>query len=158
MSKGWITCYLQKCITTCNAQSASKINHFAGLTILEESPVVWGPNNKSLPLCLSCLKPATGSSGTELCPNKFCPYESTKHQHSPHNTCDPDQAETCEKGQQSNTTPTAHSIAKDHEEGLGSVLNGDKSTPSASKIRKCSKCRFPICSQECKLIPSYVHN
>ena len=29
----------------------------AGETILEEKPAVWGPNNKSVPLCLDCLQP-----------------------------------------------------------------------------------------------------
>ena len=29
----------------------------AGETILEEQPAVWGPNNKSKPVCLECLKP-----------------------------------------------------------------------------------------------------
>ena len=28
-----------------------------GETILEEKPAVWGPNNKSYPLCLDCLQP-----------------------------------------------------------------------------------------------------
>ena len=29
----------------------------AGSTVLEEEPAIWGPNNKSLPVCLGCLKP-----------------------------------------------------------------------------------------------------
>ena len=64
----------------------------AGETILEESPAVWGPNNKSSALCLECLKPAVKSDAN----------------------------------------------------------NSEKQGHSVSLITKCSKCRFPICGNECK--------
>lgn len=54
----------------------------AGETILEEPPAVWGPNNKSLPVCLECLKPvkvdkvshvdADGNQVEETMVSSFC--------------------------------------------------------------------------------------
>lgn len=37
----------------------------ASETILEEYPAVWGPKNKSLPVCLQCLKPCVTKKADE---------------------------------------------------------------------------------------------
>ena len=44
----------------------------AGTTVLEEAPAVWGPNNKSLPVCLGCLKPTAALGSNVIDEDKTC--------------------------------------------------------------------------------------